>query len=312
MLGEEQQQAYPSPAPYQAPDSAFPVVESGSGLLMFWTDGNVYRVPGVAPLAPGAPLPAGTPNPPYPVLSSGPTNASYDSNGNWLLASYRLANGSLVGFTHVENHHWPCGGGYGEWNAGAVVYSDNDGFNWTRAGAAVYDPQPCAATFGGTGFSTVLPHPDGGFLGYGGCSAFRSTAADGAPGSWLRWANGSFSTPGVNGSAAQCLRGVPPNTCCPIAHWNAALGAFVMIYTTWGNGTTLFIAASVDGLQWGPSQVLLQEQAPYTIAYGQVIGPTNNSYVPADGVATLVYARAPPTGPHPRDFVRRTITFQLQ
>lgn len=314
-LGPENLQAYPSPAPYQSPDSAFAVVEDGAnGVLMFWTDGDTYRVPGSAapPLAPGGPLPAGTPSPLTPVLTrDNSTNSSYDYNGNWLLASYRLSNGSLVGFTHTENHNFACGGGYAEWNFGAVVRSDDDGMSWHKVGLAVADPQPCTAEFGGNGYSSVLPHPAGGFIGYGGCSAFRSTDPAGAPGSWLRWVKGAFSSPGINGSAPQCLPGVPGNACCPIAHWNAALDAFVMIYTTWGNNNTLYVAASYDGLSWGPSTVLLVEPAPFAIAYGQVIGASNSSVVTASGAGTLVYARAPPTGDKPRDFIRRSITFQL-
>jgi hypothetical protein len=242
------------------------------------------------------------------VLGSGP-KGSYDANGNWLLAVFRVPgdNSSLVGFSHVENHGFLCPGPYAEWNSAAVVTSTDSGVTWTRAGLAVGDPQPCEPTFGGAGYSCVLQPPAAaGFLGYGGCTAFRSLDPQGLPGTWLRWKNGSFSSPGVNGTS-DCLPGVPANACCPIVHWNSFLGAFVMVYDLWGQPGTLYIATSADGLAWGQHQVLLQAAANRSIAYGQILGQHNNSV--AGQAAVLAYAAAPPTGSEPRDFVFRTIEF---
>ena len=80
-----------------------------------------------------------------------------------------------------------------------------------------------------------------------------------------------------------------------------------MIYTTWSNNHTLFITTSVDGLNFGPSQILLDVPAPRAIAYGQLIGEYNSSVT--GRIATLAYAAAPPTSGKPRDFVYRRITF---
>jgi hypothetical protein len=315
-LGPEQLFPYPSPHPYQSPDSAFAVLEdNGPASLMFWTDGSTYRVVG-PPTTPGInAMPSATaPSPLTPVLTGDTSNnASYDYNGNWLLSAHRLPNSTIVGFTHTENHNFPCGGGYAEWNYGAVVASDDDGVTWRRLGLAIEDPQPCKAAFGGSGYSSVLPHPDGGFLGYGGCSAYRSLSPEGLPGTWLRYYEGNFSQPGTGGGLQTCIPGVPGNACCPIAHYNAFVGAFVMIYTTWGTNDTLYIAASEDGIEYGPSALLYKAEGGRAIAYGQVIGATNSSAVGAGAAtATLVYAAAPPVSGFPRDFVYRNITFAVQ
>jgi hypothetical protein len=302
-LGPEALQPYPSPHPYQFPDAAIAFVEDGpSTRQLYWSDGTTYRVTG-----PGA-LPANTPSPLTPVLTSGP-KGSYDANGNWMLAVFRdpQSRDSLVGFTHVENHGFLCPGSYAEWNAGAVVTSEDNGATWARAGLAISDPQPCVPAFGGAGYSSVLQPPSGGgFLGYGGCTAFRSLHARGLPGTWQRWKGGAFASPGVNGTS-DCLPGVPENACCPIVHYNTHLRAFVMLYDKWGQPGTIYLATSADGLSWGASQVLLQAAANRSIAYGQVLGEHNSSQ--AGQSALLAYAAAPPVGGEPRDFVYRTITF---
>jgi hypothetical protein len=303
-LGPESLAPYPPGAgPYQFPDAAFAVADdngSADERLMFWSDGLTYRVRGTGL------FPNSTPSPPTPVLGSGP-KGTYDANGNWLLASFRV-NKSLIAFTHVEDHGFDCPGGYGEWNAAAVVSSEDDGVTWTRDGLAIGDPKPCKASFGGAGYSSVLPAPGGapGFIAYGGCTAFRSVDPRGAPGTWLRYNGGSFSSPGVNGSST-CLTGVPANSCCPIVSFNSYLNAFVMVLTKWGVNSTLFIQTSTDGLTFGDEQVLLDVPAPRAIAYGQLIGSSNSSV--SGRVATLAYAAAPPTGDKPRDFVYRSITF---
>ena len=188
-----------------------------------------------------------------------------------------------------------------------MVTSEDDGRTWVREGLAIHDPQPCNATFGGAGYSSVLPARGGpGFRAYGGCTAYESPDAMGAPGSWRRWRDGAFSQPGVNGTSS-CLSGVPPNACCPIVHYNAGLQLFVMVYGTWGADSTLFLSTSADGLTWGPSAVLLAVAAPRAIAYGAIVSATSSST--AGLVATLVYAAAPATSGHPRDFIARSITF---
>ena len=302
-LGAERLQPYPSPAPYQFPDAAISVLDDGAGggRLMFWSDGTTYRVVG-----PGL-FPANTPSPLTPVLGKGPTNKSYDWNGNWMLGAFRVEGEptALVGFTHVENHVFDCPGPYSEWNAAAVVSSQDDGVTWAREGLAIHDPQPCAPTFGGAGYSSVIRH-NGAFLGFGGCTGFRSLDPRGAPGTWARWKDGAFSSPGVNGSS-DCLPGLPANACCPIVHYNSFLGQFVAVYNTWGRASELFVAASEDGVNWGPSALLLQVEANRSLGYGQVIGDHNSSV--AGRAATLAYAAAPPTGDKPRDFVYRSITF---
>jgi hypothetical protein len=311
-LGPEVVLPYPSPHPYQFPDSAFALLpdQDGTGRILFWTDGNGYRVTDSCNTSSIVPL--CTPSPLTPVVRPTTSNSSaYDANGNWVLAAFRpFGNATLAAFSHVENHNFPCGGSYGEWNGGAVLRSDDDGVTWAKTGLAVGDPQPCSGAFGGTGYSSILSHPDGGYIAWGGCSAFRSLDPLGSPGTWRR--NGgpggptSFGEPGFNGSST-CLPGLSPNICCPIVHFNTYLNAYVAVWTQWGVNNTLFMAASEDGLTWGPSSVLLTTEGERAVGYGQVFGHASSST--AGATATLAYAAAPPTSGYPRDFVVRSIVF---
>ena len=64
-----------------------------------------------------------------------------------------------------------------------------------------------------------------GFLAWGGCNGFKSDDPVGAPGTWYRYFNGSFSEPGVGGKQS-CLPGIPGGdggASCPIVHWNTGL-----------------------------------------------------------------------------------------
>lgn len=300
QLGPEKILAYPSPGPYQCPDAALSVQTDAAGQrLMFWSDGSTYRVVG------SGLFPNNAPSPLTPVLSSG-VKGSYDANGNWLLASFYVGS-KLVAFTHVENHGFDCPGSYAEWNAGAVLSSFDDGITWHRDGLAIHDAQPCVPTFGGSGYSSVLPRRDGpGFIAWGGCTAFRTDDAQGAPGTWKRYLGGSFSSPGINGSST-CLPGMPANACCPIVSFNTYVGQYIAIISTWGSNNTFLIATSPDGIAWSSPEVLLEVPHPRAIAYGQLIGDSNSSV--SGRSATLLYAAAPPTSGKPRDFVYRSITF---
>ena len=48
------------------------------------------------------------PTPLTPVLGAG-AKGTYDANGNWLLASFRVGS-ELIAFTHVEDHGFDCPG----------------------------------------------------------------------------------------------------------------------------------------------------------------------------------------------------------
>jgi hypothetical protein len=241
------------------------------------------------------------------VLSAGPSGA-LAASGNWLVAAFRTGASSLLGFTRAESAEFNCSAAPPgvAWRTGAIVTSDDDGASWSRRGAAILDDMPCSPHAGGSAFASVLPNGSG-YLAWGGCTAYRTDDARGAPGTWQRWRDGAFSSPGVNGSST-CLDGVPSNVCCPTVTFNSDLGVFLMVSTTWGSSDTLFIAVSDDGLAWAPPQVLLRVPAPRAVAYGQLIGAANSSV--SGRVTTLAYAAAPPTGDKPRDFVYRDLTFE--
>jgi hypothetical protein len=300
---------------YQFPDAAMSFLTDvgGGARLMFPSDGKTWRTTGADLFHQGRPDPAGE------VLGNGQGNWSYDSNGNWMLAAFRIGGArseQLVGFTHVENHHWNCSGPYAEWNAAAVVRSSDDGRSWSREGLAVGDPQPCKPAFGGAGYSSVLRMPGGAssgssgsiaWRGWGGCYGFASSDVTGAAGTWIRYHNGNFSQPGVGGEQS-CLPGLGMNIAAPIVHWNTFLELFVMLTSYWGHDQQIWLFTSKDGVAWSQPQLLVNSSTHTAIAYGQIIGP--NSSHEAGQEATLVYAASPATvkGAH-RDFITRTIRF---
>ena len=336
-LGPEVVQPQLSSGPaYQFPDAALaflgeraPGAGKGKvqGTLLFPSDGATYRSTGADLLHQGRPDPSG------PVLGNGPNN-SYDMNGNWMLAAFRLggdASQLLVGFTHVENHQFNCTGGHAEWNAAAVVRSTDDGRSWSREGLAVGDPQPCKPTFGGSGYASVLRQPapapatgdpnhgrvPGGargvrggaaivWRGWGGCHGYASADPAGAAGTWKRFYEGGFTEPGVGGRET-CLPGLGPNVEAPIVHWNTYLRRYVMTTNHWGKGAEAWAYTSTDGVVWGPPTLLLNA-SNHTASYPQVIGAASSHS--AGQEATLVYAGNPPSvkGAH-RDFITRTIRF---
>jgi hypothetical protein len=204
-LGPEVVQPQLSAGPsYQFPDAALAFLREprdGTGAddrLMFPSDGKTYRTTGRDLTH------RGSPDPPGEVLGAGPNN-TYDMNGNWMLAAFRIGgprSSQLVGFTHVENHRFNCSGPYAEWNAAAVVRSSDDGRSWSRDGLAVGDPQPCQPRFGGSGYSSVLrrqqparPGAPATWRGWGGCYGYASVDPTGAAGTWTRYCNGVFSEP---------------------------------------------------------------------------------------------------------------------
>ena len=315
-LGPEVVQPTLSTGPaYQFPDAALSFLEGvgGSDRLMFPSDGKTWRTTGPDLFHQHAPDPSDE------VLGSGDGNWTYDSNGNWMLATFRIGGvGSeqLVGFTHVENHHWNCSGPYAEWNAAAVVRSSDDGRSWIRDGLAVGDPQPCKPAFGGAGYSSVLrmsesnAESSGGGIawrGWGGCYGYVSTDETGAAGSWRRYFNGSFSQPGVGGEQS-CLPGLGMNIAAPIVHWNSFLARYVMLTSYWGHNQQIWLYTSKDGVGWSLPQLLVNSSTHAEIAYGQVIGPNSSHEAGQD--ATLVCAASPATvkGAH-RDFITRSIHF---
>lgn len=205
---------------YQFPDAALaflaePQLEparegNDQGTLMFPSDGKTFRTTGPDLFHQEKPDPAG------PVLGLG-KNGSYDMNGNWMLAAFRIGGRNsqqLVGFTHCEIHQFKCPGPYAEWNAAAVVRSSDDGRSWSREGLAVGDLQPCKPAFGGHGYSSVLRQPASAnardadasifWRGWGGCNGYASTDVTGAAGTWTRYLDGKFSEPGVGGKQS-CL-----------------------------------------------------------------------------------------------------------
>ena len=172
-----------------------------------------------------------------------------------------------------------------------------------------------------------------GFLAWGGCNGFKSDDPVGAPGTWYRYFNGSFSEPGVGGKQS-CLPGIPGGdggASCPIVHWNTGLQVcvcvcmyvctlwtlavtlrrasqlYVMLYQLWGQWDTVLLSTSADGVSWGTTATLTTISGNRTVAYPQVTGLTSSSV--AGLVATLTYAADPPTGPYARDFVARSIQF---
>lgn len=308
---------------YQFPDAALSFLEGASGRdrIMFPSDGKTWRTAGPDLFHQSLPDPAGE------VLGEGEGNWTYDSNGNWMLAAFRIGGAGseqLVGFTHVENHHWNCSGPYAEWNAAAVVRSSDDGRSWVREGLAVGDSQPCKPAFGGAGYSSVLHVPstrnrraggsDGSgdgdetaWRGWGGCYGYASADVTGAAGTWYRYYNGKFSQSGVGGKQS-CLPGLGMNIAAPIVHWNSYLGCYVMLTSYWGHNQQIWLYTSTDGVVWSLPQLLVNSSTHVSIAYGQVIGPNSSHEAGQD--ATLVYAASPATveGAH-RDFITRSIRF---
>lgn len=325
-----------SPSVYEVPslplNSYFPdghtaMVPDGSGALVFAAGDNSYRIEldstGSIKSNPSWPLTT-------PVLAKGTVGEasySYDNGGAWLYSVHRVGNTNrLLGFYHAEDH-WPgiqtsiADYTWIAWKSVALAISEDDGKTWQKRGQIITSsrPRPSHPEWGGVGDQCVVwdaAHQRwlcfyGSEATNGLCMA-QSIDPEGAPGSWFKFFNGSFNEPGIGGRESPVpglgsILGANPSV-----HFNSKLNRWIMVFHSHDdseleNPNSLFIASSLNLVQWDTPALFLAPSSPYQRFWNPTI--LGSSDVSSGESATLYYGAWPDKKNPRRQMLVRDIVF---
>jgi hypothetical protein len=231
--------------------------------------------------------------PPTTVFTpSGAGTAAFDADYAGATSVFPASNGSdLLMIYHAENHLFsgvdyqasPFYAGIG------LARSRDGGMTWSREGEIIsgHDPQQATQAATGAGAFTPSAIQIGGYI----YVCFRETdlqsnvsgyavaraplASDGSPGSWQKYDQGAFSSPGLGGAFTPLNivldPAVPGDERQPNVSFNVYLNAFVML--TVGNGG-IYILTSPDLVNWSTATIAFAAPAPDATA-GSTNGPRN-------------------------------------
>jgi len=243
-------------------------------------------------------------------------DADYAGAGSVFPASDGTA---LLMIYHAENHLFngvvspgtPFYAGIG------LARSTDNGTTWQREGQIIagHDPQLQTQTSGGAGALTPSAIEVGGFIyvvyreidpqsamnGY--AIARAPIASDAVPGSWEKYDQGSFSTPGLGGAFTPLNivldPTVPGDQRQPDISFNTALNTFLM--TTVGNGG-IYALTSPDLITWSASTLVFPAPVPDSTAgitggvhnwYPTLISPSEPADQLTASTGYLYYAKFP-------------------
>jgi hypothetical protein len=275
---------------------------------MYWAGGTSYRSLGtnvsLEALNPGTAL-----------IGAGLSATDFDNGGAWLMSVCRTSPSNLSGFYHGEDWNWPGYSNPGNiaWKSMAYCTSTNNGKTWTKAGQFLTSstPKPVVPTWGGTADACVVYDQANArwvclFSEDSICMAVSTNAVP-LPGTWKKYYNGSFSTPGLGGldTPVPGLGTVPGAN--PSVHFNTYLQRWVIIWEDW-NGVGLYLSTSADLLNWTAPVVLVSVVSPQQAWYGTIIGRTD---VEASRNGMLYYAYWPNVNSGLRQFLGATLQFNL-
>ena len=231
---------------------------------------------------------------------------------------FPAANGSdLLMIYHAENHlfNGVLSSGSPFYAAIGLARSSDQGVTWTRQGQIIgaHDPQVQSQASGGAGASTPSAITSNGFIyvvyreidpqsGVSGFAIARApTSSDGAPGSWQKYSNGGFNTPGLGGAFTPLNITLDPSAPAdmrqPQISFNTYLNQFLM--TCVGNGG-IYALTSPDLINWSPGTVILQAPVPDSTVntetmpfnwYPTIISTDESSDQTSDQTGYLYYAK---------------------
>ena len=274
-------------SPY-VPDEQMPYLRQPDGTFKLWASAGgtygtyVFATPDLLSL--GAPTtvfaPAGAGTTAFDADYAGPGSVFPASNGTDLLMIYHAENHLFGG---VDYPGTPFYAGLG------LARSSDGGLTWQREGEIIsgHDPQQATQAPSGAGALTPSAIEIGGYIyvcfreldlqsGVSGYALARAPlSSDGAPGSWEKYDQGAFSTPGLGGAFTPLNivldPTVPGDQRQPNISFNAYLNAFVMI--TIGNGG-IYALTSPDLITWSTAVLVLAAPVPDAQA-GSTNGPRN-------------------------------------
>jgi hypothetical protein len=226
------------------------------------------------------------------LTPSGPGTTAFDADYAGPGSVFPASNGTdLLMIYHGENHLY--GGhdypGTPFYATVGLARSHDDGMTWQKEGAIISgaDPQQATQTEPGAGALAPSAIEVGGYIyviyremdlqsNVNGFAIARAPiAGDAAPGTWQKYANGSFGTPGLGGTFTALGIVLDPTLPAderqPNVSFNTYLNAYVM--TAVGNGG-IYILTSPDLIAWSAATIALAAPEPDSMA-GNSNGPRN-------------------------------------
>ena len=285
-VSADEQTVIPPGSPFgpYIPDEHLSFLRQSNGTFRLWVSAGAgqgtygFATPDLLSLTSLSTTSAGAPR--GVLLPSGPGTTAFDADYAGAGSVFPAANGAdLLMIYHAENHLFggvvspgqPFYAGIG------LARSSDGGVTWIKQGEIIsaLDPQSQSQTSGGAGAATPSAIESGGYIyvmfreidpqsGISGFAIARApVASDGVPGSWLKYSNGAFSTPGLGGAFSPLDvvldPTVPGDMRQPHLTFNTYLDQFLMVCV--GNGG-IYAQTSTDLIHWTPGVVILNAPVP--------------------------------------------------
>ena len=259
-----------------APDLHMTFLQRAQGSVSLWISAggtfgtDLFQTSDLSSL--GAPTTVFTPSGPgttaFDADYAGPGNIFPAANGSDLLMVYHAENHLFSG---VDSPGTPFYAGIG------LARSGDGGVMWQRQGQIIsaHDPQQATQSSPGAGASTPTVVKANGFIYVifreidlqsnvkGFAIARASIASDGTAGSWQKYYQGSFSTPGLGGLFTPLDLVLDPTAPSdqrqPHLSFNTYLNQYIMAMV--GNGG-IYVLTSSDLVNWSAGTVVLPSQYP--------------------------------------------------
>ena len=288
------------------PDGHITVLPDDKGYIMFWSEFESYRSTGTSPFVEDQTMldPANS------VFGRRGNFNSWDNGGSWLMSVFRKSGNDFIGFYHAEDHWYPHTSNDIAWKSLAVTYSSDKGKTWSNGTQIITSPttKPATPTWGGAGDCCVVwDHINNRWMCYyqeNWILMAISTDPKGAPGTWKKYYNGSFTEQGLGGQHTKLpgLSSVSGGN--PSVHWNTYLKKWVMVWHGW-SPTSIYLSVSKDGMNWDLPKSIIVSSISGKAWYPTIIGYTD---VEAGQIAKIYYADIAGDFSY-RNFETRTITF---
>ena len=276
---------------------------------------------------------------PSPLLApSGPGTTAFDADYAGSGSIFKAANGSdLLMIYHAENHLFGTVHSNGNpFYAGiGLARSTDGGITWERKGQilSAHDPQLSSQTSGGAGIGTPSAIEANGYIyvffreidsqsKMEGIGVARTPIADDAvAGTWQKFFNGAYTSPGLGGAFTPLQITLDSNAKSdhrqPFVTFNTYLNAYVL--TIVGNGG-IYMCTSKDLVNWTAGKVILSapvpdatvtaSTAPYNW-YPTLMSPDQPSETITDKTGYLYYAKGANDGTSRHTMYRRSFTLSL-
>ena len=288
------------------PDGHITVLPDEKGYIMFWSEFESYRSTGTSQFVEDQTMldPANS------VFGRRGNFNSWDNGGSWLMSVFRKSGNDFIGFYHAEDHWYPHTSNDIAWKSLAVTYSSDKGKTWINGTQIITSPttKPATPTWGGAGDCCVVwDHFNNRWMCYyqeNWILMAISTDPKGAPGTWKKYYNGSFTEQGLGGQHTKLpgLSSVSGGN--PSVHWNTYLKKWVMVWHGW-SPASIYLSVSKDGINWDEPKSIIVSSISGRAWYPTIIGNTD---VEAGQIAKIYYADIAGDFSY-RNFETRTITF---